>query len=731
MAGDIDVDGTANLDIVDIDGAVQIDNTFTSGVDGQGYDTKFFGDTSGAYILWDTSADKLLTAGGAVVDIVKDKLLIGGTAVTTTAAEINVLDGATAGASVASKAMVLDSGGDFEFQDNDTLYFGTGGDIRIFHDGSNSYIRDTGTGSLVVGSSLFHVMNSGLSENMIYAAEDSAVTLYYNNSAVFATTSTGAQVKGTTPPLTIGDGGDEDNGILFNGSTSPDYYIGYDAGNDALTIGTGTTIGGGVSMVFGGTESRVAIGNNSDAGQAINVTTSTGIHSDWNFGDIGNVTHQGLNMTTRATQTGASGSGAVRHLFQSGVRTGSDQNWTGTPGVAGVATYLFTESSSSGVVTDMRDIWVMTGAVGGATVTNKYGIYIEDQTIGSNDYGLYIAGADTYALWVAADTSRFDGQIMSTIGAGTSFTHYHTDDTTLRWSSGYDGGASASNGYFLWSNQTGDYLIHESDENLLLLHQGRGHVWIGPGGDGAAAFNNAGMNGAPGLTINQEGNSGEAIALKSNTVGHGITDWMETDNFAILNKASSTAGGLLLRGVKDADSGASGALFLQAFLAEAADTTDTTSSAGVIVLDSRVKDSGNSVEAVHADGNLLSISNAGTSRFLIKGDGDIHAANVSDGAGDMNATLLADNEDDVGLIRTWNRYTHNDLGVVMSKWDDMVKANEEDLRRIGVLTGDFYSIQKMTSLMGGAIWQSHTRQQDLQEEVRELKTRLLALEGAK
>ena len=70
ISGNADIDGTANLDAVDIDGAVQIDATFTSGVDGQGYDTKFFGDTASAYILWDTSADKLLTAGGAVIDIV-------------------------------------------------------------------------------------------------------------------------------------------------------------------------------------------------------------------------------------------------------------------------------------------------------------------------------------------------------------------------------------------------------------------------------------------------------------------------------------------------------------------------------------------------------------------------------------------------------------------------------------------------------------------------------------
>ena len=57
---DLDVDGTSNLDAVDIDGAVQIDNTVTVGVNDTGYDVKFFGDTSGKYMLWDTSADALV-----------------------------------------------------------------------------------------------------------------------------------------------------------------------------------------------------------------------------------------------------------------------------------------------------------------------------------------------------------------------------------------------------------------------------------------------------------------------------------------------------------------------------------------------------------------------------------------------------------------------------------------------------------------------------------------------
>ena len=99
VSGDADIDGTTNLDAVDIDGNVQLDGTLTVGVDDTGYDVKLFGATASAHLLWDASADKLLTAGGALIDIVKDKLMIGGTAVTTTAAELNVLDGITSSTS--------------------------------------------------------------------------------------------------------------------------------------------------------------------------------------------------------------------------------------------------------------------------------------------------------------------------------------------------------------------------------------------------------------------------------------------------------------------------------------------------------------------------------------------------------------------------------------------------------------------------------------------------------
>ncbi len=72
ISGNADIDGTANLDIVDIDGAVQVDSTITVGADDQGYDVKFFGDTASAYMLWDTSADDLVLAGAAGIDLAGD-----------------------------------------------------------------------------------------------------------------------------------------------------------------------------------------------------------------------------------------------------------------------------------------------------------------------------------------------------------------------------------------------------------------------------------------------------------------------------------------------------------------------------------------------------------------------------------------------------------------------------------------------------------------------------------
>ena len=71
--------------------------------------------------------------------------------------------------------------------DNKKLAFGNGADLKIFHDGSNSYITNiTGT---------IHIQGKS-GENSIRTIPDGAVELYYDHSKKFETSSTGATVTG-------------------------------------------------------------------------------------------------------------------------------------------------------------------------------------------------------------------------------------------------------------------------------------------------------------------------------------------------------------------------------------------------------------------------------------------------------------------------------------------------------------------------------------------------------
>ena len=93
---DVNLAGTTNLDAVDIDGAVQLDATLTVGVDDTGYDVKFFGDTASAFMQWDASVDDLILGGAAGLIVPEGQLTIASTAMTSSAADLNQLDGKVA-----------------------------------------------------------------------------------------------------------------------------------------------------------------------------------------------------------------------------------------------------------------------------------------------------------------------------------------------------------------------------------------------------------------------------------------------------------------------------------------------------------------------------------------------------------------------------------------------------------------------------------------------------------
>jgi hypothetical protein len=83
------------------------------------------------------------------------------------------------------------------FGDNDHLYLGNSDDLDLYHDGSNSYIDDKGTGGLIIRGSGFVRVDKYTGETMINATADGAVSLYFNNSVKLETTNVGVAITGS------------------------------------------------------------------------------------------------------------------------------------------------------------------------------------------------------------------------------------------------------------------------------------------------------------------------------------------------------------------------------------------------------------------------------------------------------------------------------------------------------------------------------------------------------
>lgn len=88
-------------------------------------------------------------------------------------------------------------------QDNKAVYFGNSSDFYIYHDGTNSYIKEAGVGSLniTIDGPEFNILNGGgdgpASGTMLKTVNATgAVQLYYGNVKRFETTGSGVTVTG-------------------------------------------------------------------------------------------------------------------------------------------------------------------------------------------------------------------------------------------------------------------------------------------------------------------------------------------------------------------------------------------------------------------------------------------------------------------------------------------------------------------------------------------------------
>ena len=81
--------------------------------------------------------------------------------------------------------------------DNGKITFGASDDLQIYHDGSNSYINEAGTGQLRILSNRTLIKNAANSVTIAeFTTSDNSVILYKGGSAKLQTTTTGAKVTG-------------------------------------------------------------------------------------------------------------------------------------------------------------------------------------------------------------------------------------------------------------------------------------------------------------------------------------------------------------------------------------------------------------------------------------------------------------------------------------------------------------------------------------------------------
>jgi len=145
--------------------------------------------------------------------------------------------------------------GNTTHNDNVKAIFGAGSDLEIFHSGTDSFIKDVGTGNLKIRATNLN-LQSEVGADYVNCVSGGAVELYHNNAKKFETTSTGVSVTGN-----IGTSGsvffDDNQGINFgnsnakiNGSSSDGIKF-FGTGSEKMRLTQGGDLGLGTSFPSG------------------------------------------------------------------------------------------------------------------------------------------------------------------------------------------------------------------------------------------------------------------------------------------------------------------------------------------------------------------------------------------------------------------------------------------------------------------------------------------------
>ena len=104
------------------------------------------------------------------------------------------------------------------------IAIGNSGDLLLYHDGNNSYIKEGGTGNLYIFSANLRIENADGSKSYIEANDGGATELYYDGSKKLETDAAGVTVTGDVTATSFsGDGSNLTGVSSVGGSTGVDF----------------------------------------------------------------------------------------------------------------------------------------------------------------------------------------------------------------------------------------------------------------------------------------------------------------------------------------------------------------------------------------------------------------------------------------------------------------------------------------------------------------------------
>ncbi len=328
--------------------------------------------------------------------------------------------------------------------DDVEIRLGDSDDLQIYHDGDNSYIKESGTGYLIVQSNRFQVKNAAGNQTLINAIEGGAVKLYHDEYKKFETTSTGAVVTGILTATSFSGDGSALTGVTATGS-------GVVIKHDGSVVGTAATIDFStnldVSAVSAGIVTITASGSTGISNVVEDTTPQLGGNLDVNSKTIQDNNNsqpfyiQGLNNSLISILAGTSSQGRVTLYNQGKVEiahAGSKKFETTSTGAEVFGNFIATSfsgdgSALTGVVTSITagsNITLTGGPTGAITIAASGGGGGSDVTTRSTSRFVATAAQSAFStsytvgyVDVFLNGSKLDGtEYAATNGSSVSLT---------------------------------------------------------------------------------------------------------------------------------------------------------------------------------------------------------------------------------------------------------------------------------------------------------------------